>query len=424
MLNISLIIKCFNEKPTIGGLSKPTRHFYTLTVIQMIKNKGLKLLTIASSSGKAGSAISLLNTILGLKERGVEITVAVPNKGFLTDILERNGINYVICPIPYWTWPPLSNLKDVLKFIPKLIRTFYNQGLSIRLLKKKIKSSHINLIHTNVSVINIGYILSKKLSIPHVWHIREYGDLDFNHHSLYGKKGLRKHLAEMPTICITKSLKEYFNLGEKSKVIYNGIEDPVTSPSNNILDAKNDKSLIYVGRLTKKKGVNELVNAFIEFSNTNKDLTLDLIGSYDKDYGEELMSKINSNGLSERIKLIGAVDDPYSYMRKAKAIIVPSVCEGFGRITAEAMINYCLVIGKNTGGTKEQLDNGLEIFSHEIGIRYSSQSDLVTALIEVSKLDEPAYKKIVTDACTTAKELYSVAQNVEATYKYMREVME
>ena len=390
----------------------------------MKKNKSFKLLTIASSSVKGGATISLLNTILGLKEKEVEITVAVPNKGFLTDILERNGINYVICPIPYWTLPPLSNLKDVLKFIPKLLRTFYNQRLSIRLLKKKIKSSHINLIHTNVSVINIGYILSKKLSIPHVWHIREYGDLDFNHHSLYGKKGLRKHLAEMPTICITKSLKEYFNLGEKSKVIYNGIEErrPVTSPIKDILEEKNDKSLIYVGRLTEKKGVNELVNAFIEFSNTNKDMTLDLIGSYNKDYGEELMTKINSNGLSERIRLIGAVEDPYSYMRKAKAIIVPSTCEGFGRITAEAMLNYCLVIGKNTAGTKEQLDNGLEIFGHEIGIRYSSQSDLVTALIKVSHLNDPIYSEIVTDAFSTAKKLYSVSQNVEATYKYMLEL--
>lgn len=40
------------------------------------------------------------------------------------------------------------------------------------------------------------------------------------------------------------------------------------------------------------------------------------------------------------------------------ALIVPSPFEAFGLITAEAMFNKCLVIGRDTAGTKEQFDNG------------------------------------------------------------------
>lgn len=45
-------------------------------------------------------------------------------------------------------------------------------------------------------------------------------------------------------------------------------------------------------------------------------------------------------------------------MNRATALIVPSPFEAFGLITAEAMFNKCLVIGKDTAGTKEQFDNG------------------------------------------------------------------
>ena len=45
-------------------------------------------------------------------------------------------------------------------------------------------------------------------------------------------------------------------------------------------------------------------------------------------------------------------------MSKALALFVPSSFEGFGFITVEAMFCGCLVIGRNTGGTKEQFDNG------------------------------------------------------------------
>lgn len=42
-------------------------------------------------------------------------------------------------------------------------------------------------------------------------------------------------------------------------------------------------------------------------------------------------------------------------MNRATALIVPSPFEAFGLITAEAMFNKCLVIGKDTAGTKNNL---------------------------------------------------------------------
>ena len=37
-----------------------------------------------------------------------------------------------------------------------------------------------DIIHTNTGVIHEGLKVAKRLKIPHVWHLREYQDKDFN----------------------------------------------------------------------------------------------------------------------------------------------------------------------------------------------------------------------------------------------------
>ena len=56
--------------------------------------------------------------------------------------------------------------------------------------------------------------------------------------------------------------------------------------------------------------------------------------------------------------------------------------EGFGFITAEAMLNYCLVIGKDYYGTKEQFDNGIQWTGGEIAYRYKTQQELVDNMVK------------------------------------------
>lgn len=64
--------------------------------------------------------------------------------------------------------------------------------------------------------------------------------------------------------------------------------------------------------------------------------------------------------IASQVVFLGMRKDIYSLMKDAMALIVPSYWEGFGFITTEAMFNGCLVIGRNTSGTKEQFDNGLD----------------------------------------------------------------
>ena len=151
-------------------------------------------------------------------------------------------------------------------------------------------------------------------------------------------------------------------------------------------------------------------------------MLLEFWGICSKKYRSELDKIIRQLHLHDRIKIMGPSNSVYEEMQRSKAIIVASRCEGFGRITAEAMLNKCLVIGKNTGGTKEQFDNGLSLMCSEIGLRFNTTQELESAIITLGRMKREDYEKITKDAKATVERLYSVDQNVQATLELLNSI--
>ena len=379
----------------------------------------MKILFLASASYRGGATFSLINTIIGLKEKGVNIMVVTPEDGYLCKVLSNNYIPYKILPVSLSIWPVIKSLRDIILFLPILFRTLSINFIGYFKLLKFSKNYNPDIIQTNVSVINIGYLVSKKLKIPHVWHVREYGDLDFDMKHFPCKSIFLNRLRESYSISITYNLKEYFNLGKKCKVIYNGIEN------NHSVEFINDKqnNIIFVGRLSENKGTTILVRTFISFLKRNTKYKLLLIGDYDPKYGNLLINLIKNHNASAHIKLLGGRTDVFDIMNKSKAIIVPSRCEGFGRITAEAMFNNCLVIGRNTGGTKEQFDNGIKIAGEEIGLRFNNASELLERLYDLDKMGTSTYANMVIKAKEVATSLYNTKNNIIQTYQFMNNIL-
>lgn len=377
----------------------------------------MKLLSIASASFIGGATFSLLNLLKGLKEKGIEIEVIVPNYGFLCAELSKINIPYHYCPVPFAIWPPHKNLKDYILYFPRFVRTFLLNKIGYYRLNKLVKQINPDIIHTNVSVINIGFKVAKNQNIPHVWHVREYGDKDFDFCHFPSDQIFRKELrSESYAICITRDILNYFNLGSKARAIYNGIEEP----SDQFCDVTKEKTFIFAGHLSDGKGTRSIIREFAKFAaSDNKGYILELWGAAPESYNRLLRKEISDLGMSNRIFLMGETKEIYSVMRKAKAIIVPSKYEGFGRITAEAMINNCLVIGRDTGGTKEQFDNGLELFGSEIALRFNSDDEIADCLRQVAKMTHKEYLDMLAMARNTVHELYCCQKNVDETFDFL-----
>ena len=136
----------------------------------------MKILFITHYSALYGANLSMLGLISDLKTRyDCEITVLVPSVGELTDSLSKSGIRYIVTSYYQWELPTIKKITQQVKCIIKKL-------LNIVLFYKAYKQipCDFDLIHSNSSVIHIGDYLSKKLRIPHIWHLREYGKEDYN----------------------------------------------------------------------------------------------------------------------------------------------------------------------------------------------------------------------------------------------------
>ena len=110
-------------------------------------------------------------------------------------------------------------------------------------------------------------------------------------------------------------------------------------------------------------------------------------------------------------------------MRNATAVVVPSVFEAFGRVMAEAEFQGCLVIGRDTGGTHEQFENGVKLCGREIGLRYKTVDELASRLKEVTTQCHEYYYEMRQNAFNVVNKLYSIETNVETILSFYENIL-
>ena len=93
--------------------------------------------------------------------------------------------------------------------------------------------------------------------------------------------------------------------------------------------------VLAVGRLHPQKGHDVLIKAFALATRSLPDWTLVVAG--EGELREELESLSNNLGISDRVRWMGLVEDPYFLYRHAEIFAMPSRYEGLGNALIEAM---------------------------------------------------------------------------------------
>ena len=173
-------------------------------------------------------------------------------------------------------------------------------------------------------------------------------------------------------IAVSKETKvdvlKYFNVDEKKvKVIYNGInlqQYVVTSNTSTLHEYGIDKTkpyVLFVGRITRQKGIIHLVNA-IKYIDPDTQIVLCAGAPDTKDIGKEMEDAVNEvkktrnnviwiDKMLEKDKIIQL----YSH---ADVFCCPSIYEPFGIINIEAMACSTAVVASAVGGIKEVVVDG------------------------------------------------------------------
>lgn len=374
----------------------------------------MNILYVISATFMGGATISFLTLIKGIKEKGINVFVIIPDdRKEFTMVLNKLGIKYFVTSIDFSVYPRVKSKWDYIRFTKNLFHKFYRIRKAEKEIIQIVKSLDIDIIHTNVGPIRVGYNCAKKLKIPHVWHIREYGDLDFNMHEIPTKSYFQKLLKNSYVITITQDLLRYNKLESSPNacVIYNGVMCKKEASYNPL----KEKYFLCASRISPEKGIHEVIKIFGEFCKNNKDFKLKILGAGADAYINELKRIAKEAGCLERVEFLGFQKNIKDYMTKATALVVASKSEGFGRMTAEAYFCGCLVVGRNTAGTKE-------ILNETGGFPFNNSQEMLEQLVNVSELDANKYKNMAMYAQHKAIELYSNESYIDSVYELYEKI--
>lgn len=324
----------------------------------------LVVLYIVHDSDIAGTSLSTLNLIKSVSKY-VQPIVLLRSEGAVSSLYRKEGIECIIESFPI-NWDYLKCGKNVFRYLYyeyfNIKKFIEEEKQAFQRIYPLLKDKNIQIVHSASSVITIGVRLAKALHAKHVWHVREFLDLDFHispqlGFSYTGKLIRRSDFA----IAITKNVYKRWHLQkmrERSRYLW----DAVRPESEMCFDENKEKYFLFCsGNLTSEKGVDAAIRAFGMSGVTEQGYQLKVIGRGNGRQIERLKELAKTFRCKHAVSFLGFCDDVKPLMVKARGFLMMSLNEGLGRTTIEAMFYGCPVIARHSGGTVDFLrdrDNG------------------------------------------------------------------
>lgn len=387
----------------------------------------MKIALIASdNNATSGAFLSMTNLALQLNQLGVETIIVIPPDGPFVGpgdgeaILKEKGLRYYVVPSISWVvpgWYPSSMLVSLGQ-----VKHILKNKVYARELTKILKAEHVDLVHINTSYSCFGAFAAKRAGIPYVWHIREFLEEDQGNRFYFPRYSHRLMSRASLVIAISNSIYEKYSkviTKEKIKVIYNGIDtEQFYMPGRHIF--KDSRiTLCYVGGLSELKGTDDLIEAcrLLNARGYKDSYRLLIAGRGNEAYEAQLRDRINQYEL-DNIEMLGFRTDVPQVMEQADVSVVTSRCEAFGRVTVEAMLTGNLVLGADSAGTKELLQDGKLGVLYECGNPESIKEQVIFIIENCDSLTDKADV-----ARTYMREHMSARKNAENIYREYRRIL-
>ena len=375
----------------------------------------LNIMYVLHESGPSfnGASRSALSLIQAASAAGDSLCVVVPlMEGKLIEELRRIP-NVEIIESRFYRWKIRRKSNKIKRLLQEYGYTLYYRWKN-RILAHKLsniaRKKQIDIIHSNSSVIDMGGLIHAETGIPHVWHVREFGEEDFDMYPLDSEKYFYEFLYNQASeiICISEAiankLRKYIP-SDKIEVIYNGVDfpDQLTLHSDN-------NNLLISGMISLKKGQWIAVQAIDILRKKHIDVKLSVAGKGDL----STLGKAYEDN-AESVHILGFVNDMKSLRKKMDIELMCSVSEGFGRTIVEAMASGLLVIAANGGAASEIIEDGVNGFLFEV----NNPESLAEVIEKVLALDYAGKKAIREFAFFDASSKYTTdiyVSNVRNSY--------
>ncbi len=162
-------------------------------------------------------------------------------------------------------------------------------------------------------------------------------------------------------LVLTSGWKDYFSKltdAERIVVFPNGIKISGKDQNVGVSEMEKDyNSVLFLGRICKDKGIDELLDAMKEIHMANKDAHLYIGGIYEEEIYRKKIEECNGF-----VTYLGWIKDKEkdNYLNKCGILVLPSYYEGFPVSIIEAMYAGSAVVASNVGGIPEIIQDGVD----------------------------------------------------------------
>ena len=279
-----------------------------------------------------------------LLKQGNEVYISLPD-GELVKNLKKMGCRFVDTYVDRRGINPKTDLKLLL---------FY---------KKLIKKLKPDIVITYTIKPNIyGGMICRFFRIPYAVNITGLG-------TAFQKDGaVKKLVVNLYRIALKKAKVVFFeNAGNKQELLkYNIVKEEQTCILNGAgvnleeysfceYPEEGETHFLFIGRVMKEKGVDELFEAAKRIKSEYKSVYFDIVGPMEDDYKGKIDSLVQ-NGI---IEYYGYQQDVKPFIAKCHCFVLPSWHEGMANTNLEAAAMGRPVITSSIHGCMEAVENGV-----------------------------------------------------------------
>lgn len=385
----------------------------------------MNVLLVAHERNLGGASKSLVTLADELREKGNKVVVVIPFKsGQVYAKLKELQIPVYKIFFGWWMMPSYWN--PLLKCAFRML--YVTERIPAARIARLARKEKIQIIHSNSSAIDVGALAAGMAKLPHVWHFREFGDMDYQLEYLKGRRKSCQFVSKVSgkAIFISNNLRDYYREeipDEKCAVIYNGISEDFLCPKEY---TGNTSKVIFLisGNLHRNKGQNIALQAAKilkdkGFENFELWVAGQASAMSDSKKFEEELREFADNNLRDCCRFLGFVSDMKGLRQKADIELVCSNREAFGRVTVEAMMAGNPVLGTDTGANPELIKD------KKTGRLFQNGNAADLAEKMQWFLENPEYIGICgREAYSFAKDRFLSSYNMENIEKLYREILE
>lgn len=377
----------------------------------------MKVLYIGGDAQATGASFSMVKLIEEEEKLGIEVIPVVHNGNTHRLLKEKGKRHYVVNT---WSWMVRKGTPWLKVLLFRIIKEVLNIPCYFQY-KKIIQEESPDIVHVNALTTYTGAQAAIRAKKPLVWHIREMMEEDLNG-CFWSKRQAYKLMKKANCfIAISKCVeKKYRRIVGNNRIrcIYNGVDRELFYHADHTILTGDKIVLTMAGRITREKGQIQCLEALIPLLHENPNVVLCFAGSGNEEAVSELIRMRDKSGLADsQVQLLGFVKEMDQLWNKTDIAIIYSKFEAFGRVTVEAKMAGALVVGFDSGGTSELIEDGVD------GFLFDGKNRTLYDTVKMSLDHREISRSIAIKGRESASQIFTSENNAKQVYYLYKEIL-